>query len=340
MKYQVGDRVLIIHSNEEGEIIDIINDKMVTVDVNGVKFPVYMDQIDFPYFKRFSENKTFQVKKEKKFIDDVRKEKPGNKSERVADGMWLTFLPVMETDEFGDEVVDELKLHLVNRTEDTMQFTYKLTFFGDTDFELKNTIHPFEDFYLHDIPFADLNDNPVFGFDFTLIPADKKKAEHFEASLKLKAKQFFTKIEEIRQKNQAHFSNLLFEKYPDRIIEDKLELGALAGKGYKIYNAKEAREHLAPARSVVGLHIEKLTDSWKHLSNFEIMTIQLREFEKYYDLALAHRLPSLTVIHGVGQGKLRDEIHEILRLKREVKSFVNQYDPRFGYGATEIWLQY
>ena len=35
MKYQVGDKILVLHSNEEGEIIDIINDKMVLVDVRG-----------------------------------------------------------------------------------------------------------------------------------------------------------------------------------------------------------------------------------------------------------------------------------------------------------------
>jgi dsDNA-specific endonuclease/ATPase MutS2 len=46
------------------------------------------------------------------------------------------------------------------------------------------------------------------------------------------------------------------------------------------------------------------------------------------------------VVHGVGTGRLRDEIHDILRLKKEVKSFVNMYDPRFGYGATEIFFQY
>jgi hypothetical protein len=39
MKFQVGDRVLILHSNEEGEVVDIINNKMVMVDVRGVKFP-------------------------------------------------------------------------------------------------------------------------------------------------------------------------------------------------------------------------------------------------------------------------------------------------------------
>jgi hypothetical protein len=37
---------------------------------------------------------------------------------------------------------------------------------------------------------------------------------------------------------------------------------------------------------------------------------------------------------------LKDEIHDILKTKKEVKTFVNQYEPRFGYGATEIFFQY
>lgn len=338
MKYQTGDRVLILHSDEEGEIVDIINDKMVLVEVRGVRFPVYMDQIDFPYFKRFSQKKQPQ-KKDRKFVDDLKKEKT-NTAPRVADGVWLTFLPVMDTDEFGDEVVEELKLHLVNHTGATYDFVYKLNYFGDTEFELKNTIRPFEDFYLHDVPFADLNDNPSFDLDFSLSPPTKGKAGHFESSLKLKAKQVFTRIEELKKKNQATFSFLLFEKYPDKLEDDKVELGKLAARGFKIYNAREARQHLEPPRSVIDLHIEKLTDDWQNLGNLEILGMQLRTFEKYYELALAHLQPSLIVVHGMGTGRLRDEIHDMLRLKKEVKSFVNQYDPRFGYGATEIFFQY
>jgi Smr domain len=339
MKYQLGDIVLILHSNEEGQIVDIINDKMLMVDVKGVTFPVYMDQVDFPYFKRFSEKKMFPVKKEKQFIDDVRKEKP-SKEKRVADGVWLTFLPVMDTDEFGDDVVEELKIHLVNRTEIPYNFIYKLHYFGKPDFELKNTIQSFEDFYIHDVDFADLNDSPSFEFDFSLLQPDKKMAGHFEASVKLKPKQLFAKIEELKKKNEATFSQLLFEKYPGKTIEDVPDLGRLAQKGYKIYDATKARQHLEPARSVVDLHIEKITDDWKRLSNYEIVNLQLKTFEKYYHLAIVHHQSSFIVIHGVGEGVLRDEIHDILRLKKEVKSFVNQYHPNFGYGATEIFFQY
>ncbi len=337
MKFQIGDRVLVLHSNEEGEVIDIINEKMVMVDVRGVKFPAYIDQLDFPYYKRFTEKKLFPVKKEKQYAENLKKEK--TPKERVEDGIWLSFLPVMDIDEFGDDVVELLKVHLINRTSLAYKFDYKLNFFGKPEFEFKNEVLPFQDFYLHDVPFEDMSDSPAFHFEFSLVLPDKTKADYFEAEVKLRPKQLFSKISEIQQSGAATFSYRLFEHYPPKPYEEKLDLGSLVAKGVRIYNAKEARRHLPPARTVVDLHIEKLRDDWKQMSNAEILDIQLKEFEKWYDLAVAHHQPQLIVIHGVGSGRLRDEIHDQLRLKREVKSFVNQYHPSFGYGATEIYLE-
>ncbi len=339
MKYQVGDIVLILHSGEEAVVTDIINDKMLMVDVKGVSFPVYMDQVDFPYFKRFTEKKAATAQKEKKYIDDLRKEKK-TVQHRTEDGVWLSFLPVMDFDSFGDVVVEELKLHLVNHTSCSYHFIYKLNYSGKPDFGLKNVIHPFEDFYLHDIPFEDLNDSPAFGFDFSLTQPDKKKADHFEASVKLKPRQLFARIEELKQKNLATFSQLLFDTYPDKVYEVKPEPGIKALQGARIYEASKARQHMEPPRSVIDLHIEKLTDNYRRMSNYEILQLQLKTFEKYYQLAIVHHQPSLIVIHGVGEGVLRNEIHDILRLKKEVKTFVNQFHPNYGFGATEIYFQY
>lgn len=338
MKFQVGDKVLVLHSNEEGEVIDIINNKMVMVEVRGVKFPAYIDQLDFPYFKRFTEKKLFPQNKQKKFVEDIKKEKP--QQQKVADGVWLTFLPVFDTDEFGDDYVQDLKIHLLNKTERVYNFIYRLQYFGKTEFELKNQSAAFSDFYIHDIPFENVSDSPAFSFEFSLPAPEKGKADFYEASIKLKPKQLFDKIEQIKQKGEATFSYKLFDHYPNKVEEEKFDLGALAAKGIKVYDAKQARQHLPPARTVVDLHIEKLIDNWKDLSNAEILDTQVREFEKWYELAVAHRQSNLIVIHGVGSGRLRDEIHDILRLKREVKTFVNQYHPSFGYGATEIYFQY
>jgi Smr domain len=336
MKYQLGDRVLILHSNEEGEVVDIINDKMVLIDVEGVRFPVYMDQIDFPYFKRFSEKKIIENKKDKVYIDNIKKEKATPRY-KVSEGLWLSFLPVFDKNIFDDDVVESFKLYLINQTGEPYNFVYRINFSGSSDFELKNQIFSLTDFYLHDVPFEQMNDAPKFEFDFSLINPDKKRTERFETSLKIKAKALFKKIEEMRMKNEPTFSFLLFEKYPDKIDEIVPEYTNTQGL---LYDASKAQQNLEPARSVIDLHIEKLSNDWKRLTNFEILSLQLSTFEKYYNLAIAHHQPNLIVIHGIGTGKLREEIHEILKSKKEVKSFVNQYHHNFGFGATEIFFQY
>ncbi len=342
MKYQVGDKILVLHSNEEGEVIEILSEKMVMIEVRGVKFPAYMDQIDFPYFKRFTEKKLFpsEPKKAKVYIDQVPKEKIRKNEVKVAEGVWLSLIPKFSLDDFNDEVVELFKIFLVNKTNKAYKFTYKQSFLGDPEFELKNEALPFHDFYLHDINFGDFNDSPSFSFEFSLLVPDKKKAEYFESTVKIKPKQIFKQVEEMKEKNHPNISYKLFDEYPVRLEEERFELSGLAAKGFKVYEAKKARQHMEPARSVVDLHMEKLSNDWKHMSNQEILDMQLREFDKWYDLAVGHLQPSLIVIHGVGSGRLRDEIHDILKTRREVKTFVNQYDPRFGYGATEIFFQY
>lgn len=341
MKYQVGDDIVVVHSNDEGKVIEIVNDKMVMIEVKGVKFPAYMDQIDFPYFKRFTENKLVPEKpKPKVYVDQVQKEKRRDEV-KVADGIWLALFPKFETDVFGDDIVDRFKVYLINRTNIGYEFTYKLQFFGRTDFEITSDLAAFKDFYLHDVAFENLNDSPSFDFEFRLLQPDKHKADFCEAHFKVKPKQIFRKVEELKEKNLPSINHCLIEKYPDKEYnENLLDMSKLTAAGYKVYDAGKARQHLELARSVVDLHIEKISDNWKGLSNFEIITLQLKEFEKWYELAIAHRQPSLIVIHGVGKGRLKDEIHDILKTKREVKYFVNQYDPRFGYGATEIFFAY
>ena len=337
MKYEPGDRVIVLHTGEEGSVVEIMNEKMVMIEVKGVSFPAYMDQIDFPYYKMFTEKKSLPRKKI--FIDDIRKEKPEPK-EKTGEGVHLSFLPVFDKDIFDDGVVEKFKLYLINKDEQAYQFKYNLMIGGVSNFQLQSHIEPNADFYLHDVFFEAMSDNPRFDFEFSLKETDRKKAPFFESSVKLKARQLFKKIEEIQLKNEPSFSYCLFEHYPEKVEVEKVYPGKLGNTGYRVYDAAKIRENLEPARSVVDLHIEKLTNSWSHLSNFEILTIQVKAFEKYFLLAVSHYQSSLTVIHGIGEGKLRDEIHDILKGKKEVSRFVNQYNRLYGYGATEIYFEY
>ncbi len=97
MKFQVGDKVVIKHSNDDLEEIEIINDKKELVEVRGQKFPAYTYQLDIPYYNLLTEKKLFPAEKPpKKYVDQVPPEKavPGRKKERIAqlaEGVWLTF---------------------------------------------------------------------------------------------------------------------------------------------------------------------------------------------------------------------------------------------------------
>ena len=335
MKYEVGDKIIVLHSDEEGKVIDIINDKMVMIEVRGVKFPAYMDQIDFPYFKMFSAKKV--IEKKKIHIDDIKKEKQAPRK-KVADGVFINFVPIFEKDVFDDEIVKKLKVYLINYNEEDYHFQYKLMFAQESHFDLKSEIRGLSDFYLHDIEFADISDNPCFDVEFSLVNPNSKKAPHFEKSLKLRGKQLYKKIEEIQEKNEPSFSFELFLHYPDKVIEEKLDLTKLGNAGFKVYDVSKIKSNLPSARSVVDLHIEKLTDYWPQLSVSEIIDLQLNTFEKYIELAHLHQLSSIIFIHGIGEGTLKHEIHERLRYRNYVKSFVNQYHHLYGYGATEVYL--
>jgi len=87
----------------------------------------------------------------------------------------------------------------------------------------------------------------------------------------------------------------------------------------------------------IDLHIEELTDSHRGMSNAEILQKQLGEFRAFFRKAIKHRIPKLIVIHGVGEGVLKDEIRLFLSKKEHIEYFDASYQ-EYGKGATEIRL--
>ncbi len=84
----------------------------------------------------------------------------------------------------------------------------------------------------------------------------------------------------------------------------------------------------------VDLHIEELLEDTAGMDNSEIIRHQLRHFEKCLDEARRRPVKRFVVIHGVGKGRLRDEIRKLLTADK-----MEHYDAalsKYGYGATEI----
>lgn len=104
-----------------------------------------------------------------------------------------------------------------------------------------------------------------------------------------------------------------------------------------LYKNKDASNVRRKGESMeVDLHIHELLDKHNHLSNGEIVQIQLEHFERTLRLAEDKKIPRVVFIHGVGQGVLRAEIRKILHNYYPHCTFMDGPYNEYGFGATEV----
>lgn len=89
----------------------------------------------------------------------------------------------------------------------------------------------------------------------------------------------------------------------------------------------------------IDLHIEHLLDSHRGLSNTEILLKQMHHFRSKFSNAKNQRIQKLIVIHGVGEGVLKNEIRTFLHRQEHIEFFDGSY-LEYGKGATEIRFFY
>lgn len=96
-----------------------------------------------------------------------------------------------------------------------------------------------------------------------------------------------------------------------------------------------AKQKIKDLTREIDLHIEELMESHSGLTNAQILAIQLEHFEKEMDYCLNNGIRKLIVIHGVGNGKLKQEILSILKTIEGI-SFYDASYKNYGFGATEV----
>jgi hypothetical protein len=343
MKYQIGDKIIINHTNEEGKIVEIINEKMALIEVRGVQFPAYMDQIDFPYYKQFTQKSKQPSPPPKVYIDQIPKEKKQTTAAPAVAkpnlGLHLYFYPQYQTDFYGSEVVDAFKIYLVNKNNEAYHFQFDVAFFGKSEFSLKQTINPQTEFYIYDIPFTDLSDSPEMVTNISQVEFVKGKAKQFTENIKLKGKQIFKQLQAMQETEQTAITKQLFLNYPEAETNTPPPLPSKLLNKIKDIEYKKWQNDVAGMSDEIDLHIEKLTGNWGKLSPYEILQLQLQTLEKKLDQVKLYKMPYLAIIHGVGTGRLKDEVHQVLNTMPFVSYFINQFNPKYGYGATEVFFK-
>ncbi len=89
----------------------------------------------------------------------------------------------------------------------------------------------------------------------------------------------------------------------------------------------------------IDLHIESITDSHRGMSNADILLKQMRELRTFYQRARSKRIRKLVIIHGVGQGVLREEVRAFLDRQEGLDYFDADFR-EYGKGATAVEIRF
>ena len=96
-------------------------------------------------------------------------------------------------------------------------------------------------------------------------------------------------------------------------------------------NMRKRDEHME-----VDLHYHAITGARDGASPHEMLSLQMDHFDRMMRRAEEKRIPRIIFIHGVGQGRLRQEIRDALQAYWP-HCHCREGDPRmYGHGATEV----
>jgi hypothetical protein len=129
-----------------------------------------------------------------------------------------------------------------------------------------------------------------------------------------------------------------------KIVQQLTDYDVERLKSVKEFKSQEKKSvpHNNPAFFVekeIDLHAENLPDSFKHMSNHEILQVQLKHFQKNLDEAITNRYYKIVFIHGVGNGRLKQEIIAILKNYSAECTYRDGDYKKYGFGATEVLIK-
>jgi hypothetical protein len=145
-----------------------------------------------------------------------------------------------------------------------------------------------------------------------------------------------------------------FKLKPVSLLKENMVIPVLNQKGYllnlsdyKNLREKEAVQDkenkelpkLLPVPDIIDLHLEEISDNPKLLQPHEALLQQMKVFNNSLEKAIAQDLPNITFIHGVGQGRLKQEIRKVLDDNPYIQRYEDADPKKFGYGATVVFLK-
>lgn len=98
------------------------------------------------------------------------------------------------------------------------------------------------------------------------------------------------------------------------------------------------KHQTGPRMAVVDLHIEELTERHEQMSSQEILRYQMDYFTRCIESAVDHNFRTVTFIHGVGNGTLKNAIIKKISEYEHAESHLASL-AKFGVGAIDVYIK-
>jgi hypothetical protein len=326
----VGDRVRMMHSKEEGIITRFLDKGMVEVAIdNDFTIPVLKREV---VVIAQEEERLFRSGPEPETRDKgsgyPRSAASPTPALLSASGIFVALTHQTE---------DLLAVHILNNADYDLLFTYGEERQAQYRGVQNDKIGAREGKIVSHLHLKDFDKWPDLVVQFlqhrsgspTLFEPITKRV-HFKASSFYKSKKTAPVI-----KQEAYLFQLdskPIEIDPQKIKEQLSEAAAASPGNFR----------LQPPPHEVDLHIEQLVAPGKdpsQMNNSEMLRLQLATFEDALDRAIAANMHEIIFIHGTGSGVLRKEIHKLLSRNKDIKYYEEAQKEKFGYGATLVKLK-
>ncbi len=323
----IGSKVRLLHGKEEGIITKIKSGKYLEVDLgDGFSIPVLASEVVL-------------ISPMEARLETPAPKQPGPGSRNIlparqafaVKGIYLAFVPINDR---------EIVLHLVNLTDWRILFTMFGRNGNKTQGLTSGVLEAGASHQVTKLLLKDFEQWPVFDTSL-LYYSEERTPEQFalKHSLRCRIQSFHKHLQKAPLLNvNAHVFQIdsdagAPEKEARDISADTIRNKMLEG------DATEPSRGFNRSAPEIDLHTEALQLDTAGMSGSQILDRQLTAFKNYLEQAIADGLDQVLIIHGAGQGTLRQEIHRQLSKHPNVAYYKDARKEKFGYGATVAHLR-
>ena len=344
MLYAIGTKVRLRFTGDRGTITGLLDGGMLQVRLDNdpdFEIPTFEEDLQ-------RDEAAEPISAGAKFIQGKQEKKPEAPPARRLQSQYKILKPkglqlVFEPMPGRDGSVSRFKVWILNDTSSEFLMEFDLFTHARDVLSVDDKIHASTALELGDFLSDDLNEAPEAFLRVRRITTAGVD-EPIEHTLKIKPKAFFNSLLTAPILNVLAYQFVMIDKFEREDGKEESDLKSYAkqqvSKPVRESNSRPYKafdpEALANFVTEIDLHIQSLLNGHARLDKSEIMRIQLQHCQRFVEKAARLGAPRVFLIHGVGEGKLKDAIADQLKANPDVVKFKNEYHHKYGYGATEV----